>query len=122
MPEEEANTFLDGHWYLMNPKPTYFTHSGPRDAGQPFEEEVPGYGTVYHLNSADYVLKFVDETKSILWVAHPRTKSSALFPDMYKDKDFFLSDRFNGGSSESLPVDLSHNGCVRNGALVGITR
>jgi len=107
MPEEEANTFLDGHWYLMNPKPTYFTHSGPRAAGQPFEEKVPGYGTVYHLGSADDVLKFVNETKSILWVAHPRTKRSALFPDMYKDKDFFLSDRFIGGSWESLPVDLS---------------
>jgi hypothetical protein len=42
-----------------------------------------------------------------MWVAHPRTKSSALFPDVYKDKDFFLSDRFIGGSWESLPADLS---------------
>ena len=42
-----------------------------------------------------------------MWTAHPRTKSSALFPDMYKDKDFFLSDRFIGASWESLPVDLS---------------
>jgi hypothetical protein len=107
MPEEEANTYLDGHWYLMNPKPTYFTHSGPRSAGQPFEEDVPGYGYVYHLGSTDDVLKFVNETKSIIWVAHPRTKSSALFPDMYKDKDYFLSDRFIGGSWESLPADLS---------------
>ncbi|MGA1983289.1 MAG: hypothetical protein ABSG84_12590 [Acidobacteriaceae bacterium] len=107
MPEEEANSYLDGHWYLMSPKAIYFTHSGPRREGQPFEEEVPGYGTVYHLGSADDVLKFVNETKSIIWVAHPRTKSSALFPDMYKDKDFFLSDRFIGGSWESLPVDLS---------------
>jgi hypothetical protein len=73
----------------------------------PFEEDVPGYGTVYHLGSAADVLRFVNETKSIMWVAHPRTKSSALFPDMYKDKDFFLSDRFIGGSWESLPADLS---------------
>ena len=30
-----------------------------------------------------------------------------MYPDMYKDKDFFLSDRFIGASWESLPVDLS---------------
>jgi hypothetical protein len=107
MPEEEVNSYLDGHWYMMNPKPIYFTHTRERAPGVPFEEEMPGYGTVYHLGSAEDVLKFVNETKSILWVAHPRTKSSALFPDMYHDKDFFLSDRFIGGSWESLPVDLS---------------
>lgn len=107
MPQEEVNSYLDGHWYLMTPKPIYFTHAREKAAGVPFEEQVPGYGTVYHLGSAADVLKFVNETKSILWVAHPRTKSSALFPDMYHDKDFFLSDRFIGGSWESLPVDLS---------------
>jgi hypothetical protein len=115
MPEEEVNSYLDGHWYLMTPRPIYFTHvEAPRRAGaagtteqRPFVENDPTYGQVYHLRSADDVLKFVNQTKSILWVAHPRTKSSALFPDMYKDKDFFFSDRFIGGSWESLPVDLS---------------
>ena len=107
MPQEEVNSFLDGHWYLMTPKPIYFTHPKTLAAGTPFEETDPTYGTVYHLGSADDVLKFVNETKSIVWVAHPRTKSSALFPDTYKDKDFFLSDRFIGGSWESLPVDQS---------------
>jgi hypothetical protein len=107
MPQEEVNSYFDGHWYLMTPKPVYFTHTRTREAGVPFEEEVPGYGTVYHLGSAADALKFVNETKSIMWVAHPRTKSSALFPDVYKDKDFFLSDRFIGGSWESLPADLS---------------
>jgi hypothetical protein len=107
MPEEETNAYINGHTYMMNPKPIYFTHSGPRTNGQPFEENIAGYGTVYHLGSTDDLLKFVNETKSIIWVAHPRTKSSALYPDMYKDKDYFLSDRFIGGSWESLPVDLS---------------
>jgi len=107
MPEEEVNSFLDGHWYLMTPKPIYFTHATRKPADQKFEEDDPVYGHLYHLGSADDVLKFVNDTKSIIWVAHPRTKSSALFPDTYKDKDFFLSDRFIGGSWESLPVDLS---------------
>ncbi len=107
MPQEEANSFLDGHWYVMTPKPIYFTHAETGGEGAPFVENDPTYGQVYHLKNEEDVRRFVDETKSIMWVAHPRTKSSALFPDMYKDKDYFLNDRFIGGSWESLPVDLS---------------
>jgi hypothetical protein len=107
IPAEEANAFLGGHWYLMTPKPVYFTHAEPRPAGQPFEEDDAKYGHVYHLGSPEDVLKFVNNEKAILWTAHPRTKSSAMYPDLYKDKDFFQSDRFIGESWESLPVDLS---------------
>ena len=44
MPEEEVNSYLDGHWYLMTPKPMYFTHAVPRPANQTFEEEIRGMG------------------------------------------------------------------------------
>lgn len=107
IPAEEVNSFLGGHWYLMTPKPVYFTHAEPRPADQTYEENVPGYGQVYHLGSADDVLRFVNEQQGILWTAHPETKSSEGYPEAYKDKDFFLSDRFIGASWESLPVDLS---------------
>jgi hypothetical protein len=107
MPAEEPNAYLGGHWYLMTPKPIYFSHAVPRPANQTFEENDPVYGHVYHLGSTDDVLKMVNQEKGIIWTAHPRTKSSAMFPDTYKDKDFFLSDRFIGASWESLPVDLS---------------
>ncbi len=100
-------SIFGGHWYLMTPKPIYFSHAVPRPANQSFEENDPVYGHVYHLGSADDVLKMVNQEKGIIWTAHPRTKSSAMFPDTYKDKDFFLSDRFIGASWESLPVDLS---------------
>ena len=33
IPAEEVNSFLGGHWYLMMPKPVYFTHSGPQTCG-----------------------------------------------------------------------------------------
>jgi hypothetical protein len=107
IPAEEVNSYLGGHWYLMMPKPVYFTHAENRPAGQSFEENDPVYGHVYHLGAADDVMQMVNKENSILWTAHPRTKSSALYPDMYKDKDYFLSDRFIGASWESLPVDLS---------------
>ena len=45
-------------------------------------------------------MKMVNKEESILWTAHPRTKSSALYPDMYKDKDYFSAT----GLSESLGV------------------
>ncbi|MGH9325512.1 MAG: hypothetical protein ACRD2B_02300 [Terriglobia bacterium] len=108
IPAEEVNSFLGGHWYMMSPKPVYFTHSVPNPAfPQPFEETIPEYGLVYHLRSAQDVLNFINQTNSIIWVAHPRTKGSTRYPDLYKDKPFFLSPRFIGGSWENLPVDLS---------------
>ena len=42
-----------------------------------------------------------------MWQTHPRTKGSAGYPDATKDTDFFNSDRFLGGSYQSLPVDQS---------------
>jgi len=107
IPAEEVNTHLGGHWYLMLPKPVYFSHAAPRPADQTFEENDPTYGHVYHLGSVQDVENFINREQGILWVAHPRTKSSAMYPEVYKDQDFFLSDRFIGGSWESLPVDQS---------------
>jgi hypothetical protein len=107
IPAEEVNSYLGGHWYLMLPKPVYFSHAAPRPAGQSFEENDATYGHVYHLGSVEDVENFINREQGILWTAHPRTKSSAMYPDLYKDRDFFLGDRFIGASWESLPVDLS---------------
>jgi hypothetical protein len=107
MPAEEPNVYLGGHWYLMTPKPVYFSHATPRPAGQQFTEQDSTYGHVYHLGSSEDVLNMVNREHGIIWTAHPRTKSSEGYPEAYKDKDFFLSDRFIGASWESLPTDLS---------------
>ncbi len=109
IPAEEVNAFLGGHWYLLLPKPVYFSHAVPRPTNQTFEEDDPTYGHVYHLGSVEDAVNFVNREQGIIWTAHPRTKSSAMYPDEYKDKDFFLSDRFIGASWESLPVDLSQS-------------
>jgi hypothetical protein len=107
IPAEEPNAYLGGHWYLMTPKPVYFSHAVPRPANQQFTENDPTYGHVYHLGSAEDVLQMVNREHGIIWTTHPRTKSSEGYPEAYKDKDFFQSDRFIGASWESLPVDLS---------------
>ena len=52
-----------------------------------------------------------------MWQTHPRTKGSTGYPDAVRDKDFFQSDRFLGGSFQSLPVDLSREAPVRRAML-----
>jgi hypothetical protein len=107
MPAEEPNAYLGGHWYLLTPKPVYFSHATPRPANQQFVEHDATFGEVYHLGSAKDVLNMVNRERGIIWTTHPRTKSSEGYPEAYKEKDFFLSDRFIGASWESLPTDLS---------------
>ena len=107
LPAEEVNTFLGGHWFMLTPRPVYFSHADPKPANQQFMENDPKYGPVYHLGSIDDVGNFVQREKGIIWTAHPRTKSSEGYPDAYKDKSIFLDDRFFGASWESLPTDLS---------------
>ena len=107
MPAEEPNAYFGGHWWLLTPKPIYFSHADPRPAGQPFMENDPTYGEVYHVGSSADILNMVNREHGILWTTHPRTKSSEGYPDAYKDQPFFQSDRFIGASWESLPVDLS---------------
>ena len=49
LPWEEPSTYFGGHTNLVNARPIYF--SKVRRAGQPFTEQDPKYGTVYHLGS-----------------------------------------------------------------------
>ena len=107
IPGEEPNAFLGGHWWMLTPHPVYYSHASPRPANQPFMENDPQYGQVYHLGSPEDILNLVNRENGIWYTAHPRTKNTAGYPDAYRDKDFFLSDRNIGASWESLPVDLS---------------
>jgi len=107
IPGEEPNAFLGGHWWMLTPKPVYYSHADPRPANQAFLENDPTYGPVYHLGSANDILNLVNREHGIWYTTHPRTKNTAGYPDGYRHQDFFLSDRDIGGSWESLPVDLS---------------
>jgi len=52
-------------------------------------------------------LDLLRKESGLVWQTHPRTKGSTGYPDAVKDRDFYQSDRFLGGSFQSLPVDLS---------------
>ena len=110
IPGEEPDANFGGHYMFLFPKPLYFTHvklpaKGP--AGQPFVENLAGFGTVYHPTDAATELDLLKKENGLVWQTHPRTKGSTGYPDAVKDKGFFLSDRYLGASFQSLPVDLS---------------
>jgi hypothetical protein len=105
MPGEEPNAHLGGHYTMVLPKPVYWTKV--RNPGQPFSENHPKFGKVYHTGSRADVLKMLQEVDGLVWQSHPRTKGSTFYPDLVKEEEYFKSDRYLGGAYQSLPVDLS---------------
>jgi hypothetical protein len=67
-----------------------------RQAGQPFVEEVPGYGKVYHTGNAADVQAMMDAEGAYWYHAHPRTKSTTGYPDLIWDKPYVKNDRYLG--------------------------
>ena len=109
IPGEEPDANFGGHYMFVFPKPVYFTHlRKPANPNlQPYSENVAPFGKVYHTTTAANELQLLKDEQGLVWQTHPRTKGSAGYPDATKDTAFFLSDRFLGGSLQSLPVDLS---------------
>ena len=105
LPGEEPNVHLGGHWISFFPRPVMWVLN--RAKGKPFVEEHPKFGRVYHVGSPEDVLKLMEVEEGLMWTAHPRIKSSTGFPDFYRDKPFFKSDRYLGGAWKAMPADLS---------------
>ena len=107
LPGEEPNVHLGGHWISFFPRPVMWALNRPKD--KPFMEEHPEFGRVYHVGSANDVLKLMEIEGGLMWAAHPRIKSSTGYPDHYRDKSFFKSRRYLGGAWKAMPADLSRS-------------
>ena len=105
MPGEEPDATFGGHYTMVFPRPVYWSHV--RQAGQQFLEKDPRYGDVYHIGSEAEELDMLKREQGLVWQAHPRTKGSSGYPDAVRESAYFRSDRFLGGSYQSLPVDQS---------------
>ncbi|MDP7016736.1 MAG: hypothetical protein QGG36_13120, partial [Pirellulaceae bacterium] len=106
LPGEEPNVHLGGHWISFFPKPVYWVLNRPQSA--PFVKEHPQLGNVYHVGGEADMLRLLRAEGGLAWTAHPRIKSSTGFPDKYRDRPFFQSDRFLGAAWKAMPADLSH--------------
>ena len=106
LPWEEPNVYFGGHYNVLFPKPVYF--SRVRKEGQPFTENDPVYGKVYHIGSSEDLLKLLEAENGYWYTSHPRTKNSGGQPDVYWDKPFAKSDTFLGlDFTQAMGVDLS---------------
>lgn len=115
LPGEEANVPLGlsdagkrpGHWVYLFPRPVYWTMK--RAAGQPFEEDLPPYGRVYHVGDGADFQRLLAREGGLAWTSHPRIKGSSWTPDLFRHEDFYLSDRWLGAGWKAMPADLSHD-------------
>jgi hypothetical protein len=113
LPGEEANVYLgprdpktpQGHWLYLFPRPVSWTMK--RSKGQPFAEERPGFGTIYHVGDRDDMARLLEVEHGLAWTAHPRIKASNWTPDAYKDEPFFRSPNWLGAAWKAMPADLS---------------
>ena len=105
-PWEEPSAYFGGHYNIMFPKNVYW--SKVRQAGQPFTENDPAFGKVYHTGSADDVQQMLDAEGAYWYHAHPRTKGTTGYPDLIFDKAWTKNDRYLGGAFKpGMGMDLS---------------
>jgi hypothetical protein len=71
-------------------------------------ETDPAYGKTYHTGSSADLQQLMDAEGAYWYTAHPRTKSSAGYPDAYIDKDWAKNDRYLGVAFKpGMGMDLS---------------
>src|SRR2546426_662055 len=107
-PWEEPSAFFGGHYNIMFPKNVYW--SKVRQPGQPFMENDPVYGKVYHTGSTEDVQKMMDAEGAYWYHAHPRTKGTTGYPDLIFDKAWTKNDRYLGVAFKpGMGMDLSES-------------
>ncbi|HTU24404.1 MAG TPA: hypothetical protein VMF30_03330, partial [Pirellulales bacterium] len=107
LPGEESNVHLGGHWISLFPRPVLWVLNRPAET--PFEQKDANGETVYHVGSAEEVLRLFEREQGLMWTAHPRIKASVGFPDQYRDRSFFKSPRFLGAAWKAMPADYSRD-------------
>ena len=116
LPWEEPSVAFGGHYNVMWPKNVFWSKpntigggrgGGGGQAGQggdsaaapkplAFMENDSTYGKVYHTGNAENMQRLLDAEGGYWYHAHPRTKSTAGFPDATWGTKFLKSDRYLG--------------------------
>lgn len=99
MPNEEIfggppTSEFGGHHDLLISHPVFWTQT--RAAGQPFVEENPKYGKLYHVGSSADLIEMAHREDLILFMPHPRSKGSTGYPDAAKDTATFRDEAYRG--------------------------
>jgi hypothetical protein len=107
LPDEENTAGnLGGHTDFVLSHPVYWTIT--RQPGQPFVEDDPKYGRVYHVGNPDEAMEMAKRENMLVFMPHPRSKGSTGYPDAIKDKDHFIHENYRGiGFRWGMGVDGS---------------
>ena len=102
-PWEEPSVAFGGHYNIMFPRNVYWSKpnrivnpQGGEPTPLPFTENDPTYGKVYHTGNAENMQQLLDAEGGYWYHAHPRTKSTAGFPDATWGTKFLKNDRYLG--------------------------
>ena len=93
-PWEEPSAYFGGHYNTLFPKNVYWTKV--RKEGQPFTEDLPGFGKVYHTGDTGDVQRMLDAENGYWFHAHPRTKGTTGYPDAIFNEAWVRNDRYLG--------------------------
>ena len=107
VPWEEPSVAFGGHYNIMWPKSVLWSKPNSVGGGRgaapgtavkmlPFEETDTTYGKVYHTGNAENMQKLLDAENGYWYHAHPRTKSTAGFPDATWGTKYLQNDRYLG--------------------------
>ena len=98
VPWEEPSVAFGGHYNVMWPKNVFWSKPNRTPDGRalPFTENDPTYGKVYHTGNAENMQQLLDAEGGYWYHAHPRTKSTAGFPDATWGTKYLKSDRYLG--------------------------
>ena len=102
LPWEEPSVAFGGHYNIMFPKNVFWSKPNRVNAEPgtptllPFVEDDPTYGKVYHTGNAENMQRLLDAEGGYWYHAHPRTKSTAHFPDATWDTAYLKDDRYLG--------------------------
>jgi hypothetical protein len=107
MPNEEVFTGdLGGHNDVLFSKPSYWTLQ--RKPGQPFVEQHPVYGKVYHVGSQTDMMEMARLENMLVFMPHPRSKGSTGWPDAMKGTAHFNHPNYRGiGMRWGMGIDGS---------------
>ena len=107
LPWEEPSVAFGGHYNIMWPKNVFWSKPNTTGGGRggaanpsatalPFEESDSTYGKVYHTGNAENMQRLLDAENGYWYHAHPRTKSTAGFPDATWGTKYLKNDRYLG--------------------------
>jgi hypothetical protein len=95
LPDEENTAgSLGGHTDFVVSHPVFWTTA--RAEGQPFVEQHPTYGKVYHVGSREDAMEMAKLENMLVYMPHPRSKGSTGYPDAVKDKAHFIHENYRG--------------------------